>query len=762
MITINMKQYLFILLSFLLASCAEQEIGREEPGGIPGEGFRLSVRLGNGIATRALGDPFDSAGDEKRIDRLAFFVHTDEDGFQVYPPVPDDVTDATAAATDHPHNVYLTETAPGSGQYTADVTLTAGGGYMADIVAVANLPKDYDYNQIVTWDGLQDSVAVWATANLLPATAGTATEMPSCTPGANLADPARRAFAMYGYTREELVKEETNAFTLTLERLVARIDITNEAYEPGMTAADPKGGFLLTSVRVLQARPASYITPQPGYASPDVATISDWQMTDIPYGKATAADATVNPTREPDAVNAAAAETDATLQYLWRTLYTYENSDTEHAPTALEIKGNFRGTEVTRRIDFIDADKQPVPLVRNHRYLVRILPAPGQTDITFDIKVAEWDAVDTVQVKPDQTEVPEIAHIDGNVTPNLISEVAKTYDVYYTQDGELTFEATCSFAPGIRVKYYDNLTDSWTTKGDWLTIEQVGSTEIVTKATPTYKNSYQVTFNKFDGGVTRKAMLLVHNGGSEVECDTILVRHVVTYPGTDLEAVEYKGRFWAPVNVGGTIDLTTVDKITEDTADDAVLGYMYQWGRNVPFSNAIPPSTVEIINAADFPIYTEACSNTGTYQNKFILSILDVDFSWHKDYRPTAIAGLSPELSVDDNYAWPRKSQPCPAGWRVPGKTEYEAIAAEMEENKEYQKDGKWVSKQNNKFVLPAAGMRYHTDATLRSRGKIGHYWTSGLYSIGRSPWLQFKDSEGRMGNSEGNASACSIRCIQE
>ncbi|MFR8355857.1 MAG: hypothetical protein ACLVEJ_09520 [Parabacteroides sp.] len=101
-----MKQYLFILLSFLLASCAEQEIGREEPGGIPGEGFRLSVRLGNGIATRALGDPFDSAGDEKRIDRLAFFVHTDEDGFQVYPPVPDDVTDATAAATDHPHNVY--------------------------------------------------------------------------------------------------------------------------------------------------------------------------------------------------------------------------------------------------------------------------------------------------------------------------------------------------------------------------------------------------------------------------------------------------------------------------------------------------------------------------------------------------------------------------------------------------------------------------------------------------------------------------------
>lgn len=665
MITINMKQYLFILLSFLLASCAEQEIGREEPGGIPGEGFRLSVRLGNGIATRALGDPFDSAGDEKRIDRLAFFVHTDEDGFQVYPPVPDDVTDAT----DHPHNVYLTETAPGSGQYTADVTLTAGGGYMADIVAVANLPKDYDYDQIVTWDGLQDSVVVWATANLLPATAGTATEMPSCTPGANLADAARRAFAMYGYTREELVKEETNAFTLALERLVARIDITNEAYEPGMTAADPKGGFLLTSVRVLQARPASYITPQPGYASPDVATISDWQVTDIPYGKATTADATVNPTREPDAVNAAAAETDATLQYLWRTLYTYENSDTEHAPTALEIKGNFRGTEVTRRIDFIDADKQPVPLVRNHRYLVRILPAPGQTDITFDIKVAEWDAVDTVQVKPDQTEVPEIANIGGNVTPNLISEVAKTYDVYYTQDGELTFDATCSFAPGVRVKYYDNHTDSWTTKGDWLTIEQVGSTEIVTKATPTYKNSYQVTFNKFDGGVTRKAMLLVHNGGSEVECDTILVRHVVTYPGTDFEPEAVAKRedgsdiIVAPVNIGATKIADEIRTTTTGDTDEVYearfekVGYYFQWGRKTGvkyMENRTKAIRGPVLIAAE---------NREEYRNVFIANG-SFDGSWSSDSDLTLWNAGNEDVPIK---GW---NDPCPPGWRVATKKE--------------------------------------------------------------------------------------------
>ncbi|WP_075558294.1 hypothetical protein [Parabacteroides timonensis] len=95
--------------------------------------------------------------------------------------------------------------------------LTAGGGYIADIVAVANLHEDYDYSQIITWQGLQDSVLVWAI------------EMPACTPGTGIDDPARRAFIMYSYVRHELAKEENNAFTLAMERLAARIDITNEA-----------------------------------------------------------------------------------------------------------------------------------------------------------------------------------------------------------------------------------------------------------------------------------------------------------------------------------------------------------------------------------------------------------------------------------------------------------------------------------------------------------------------------------------------------
>lgn len=718
-----MKQYIFLLLSLLaFASCSEQDIsGGGDTPTAPGSGFRLSVRLGNGPATRAIGDPFLSGSEEKRIDRLAFFVHTDEDGLQIYPPVPDNVTDPDVAATDYPNNVYLAETAVGTRQYTADVTLTAGGGYQADIVAVANLPKDYDYNQILTWDGLQDSVTVWAT------------EMPACTPGTGLDDPDRRAFAMYGYTRHELVKEETNTFQLALERLVARIDITNEAYVQGMTADDPKGGFLLTSVRVLQARPASYLTPQPDYVSPDVATISDWLVTNIPYGKPTALDDATNPTREPDAVDAASAETDATLQYLWRTLYPYENSDTEHAPTALEIKGQFRGTEVTRRIDFIDADKQPIPLVRNHRYLVRILPAPGQTDITFDIKVSEWDAVDTVNVKPDQTAVPEITNLATNATKYINPDGQTAYDLYYTQDGEMTFEATCPFSPGIRVKYYNDRTGKWTTEGDWLTVEQ-SEEELVpdTRATSVYKRSYKVSFSKFDGGLTRKAMLLVHNGGSEVECDTILVRHVVTYPGTDLEPIALGKRdddnsdiIWAPVNCGATA-VPEAGQVNNNMSATDILkycGYLYQWGRKTPFLYTISYSTSkDYLTLQYLPTYTEGTAPDYQYANNIIEGTAG-NQNWFSDYKTDESSGLklSQELT---GMEWPRKNQPCPKGWHIPAKTELITLS----EKKGDYSEGIAVAEE---LVIPAAGTEQA--GYFMHFPDVGHYWSSTLDMSGKA-----------------------------
>lgn len=752
-----MKHYIFILLSLLfLASCNEQDIsGGSGPTG-PNSGLRLSVRLSSGVATRALGNPFASGKEEKRIDRLAFFVHTAEDGFQVYPPVPDDVTDPDVAAADHPNAVYLSGT-PDDG-YEATVALTAGGGYVADIIAIANLPADYDYNQIVTWQGLCDSVALHAAT------------MPACLPGSAETDKAaRNAFVMYGDIRKELKKEETNALSFVLQRLVARIDITNEAYAAGTISANaatgPENSFFLTSARLLHAQPAAFVVPKPD-VTPDVVTTSDWVPitgigTEILYGKPTTKDIATDPTQEPEAVPVTTADDAkaATLQYAWHTLYTYPNSDTEHAPTALEIKGTFRGTEITRQIPFVDKEGNAFPVEGNHRYLVRIVKAPGQTDIAFNIAVSEWDAVDTVNVKPDQTEVPEIANIGGNGTPNLISDVAKTYDVYYTQDGELTFEATCPFAPGVRLKYYDSHTDSWTTKGDWLKVEQVGSTEIVTKADHSYKNSFQVTFNKFDGGVTRKAMLLVHNGGSEVECDTILVRHVVTYPGTDFEPEAVATRddgsdiIVAPVNVGATKiadrKITVFSGSTEEEFQEYFeqSGYFYQWGRKSGLKYRAGKSEM-----ASAPILI-AEESSEEYQNKFIPSVTSGESgTWSIDSDPTLW-----NAGTEDNPVKGR-NDPCPPGWRVITKKELDKIKDKVVINA----SAELATIKDSNIKLPAVGLVPVSNSTIVNyNGSL--FWFSSFSETDTKVAHVYITYSGVSDiNIWGKAPATPVRCIQE
>jgi len=779
---------LFFLPLLTWSGCNVEEIDRGNGTPLPAGVTRLVATVRQGVQTRAVGDRLNDATiNEKRVDRLAFFVHTDEDGLQIYPPAPDD---GSTTIDDDPNSVHLAETAPDSRQYTADVVLTAGGGYMADIVAVANLPEDYDYRQIVSWDGLQDSVLVWATANMLPATVGNALEMPSCNPGTNnkIDDTDRRAFAMYGYTRHELVKEESNTFTLAMERLAARIDITNEAYVKGMTDDDPKGGFRLSSVRLLHTRPASYITPQADYTSPDVVTVSDWQVTDIPYGKEAIPDPDTNPTGEPDKVEAADAEASATLQYLWRTLYTYENSDTEHAPTALEIKGTFRGTEITRRIPFVNKDGAAFPVEGNHRYLVRIMKAPGQTDISFNIAVSEWDAVDTVNVKPDQTEVPVITNLATNLTEYTNSEGQKAYDLFYTQNGEMTFEATCRFAAGVRIKYYDEKSETWTTQGNWLKVEQVGEAEVTTKANNAYKISYKITCDKFDGGRTRKAMLLVHNGGSEVECDTMIIRHVITYPGTDLEGIEVEDPTgaastvtWAPVNVGATRIATDIKPGYDyDTRQPIPLseedqqsnfeqcGYLFQWGRKTPFKfpgcDEMMKNTIEFSTLDEFPTYEEGISPDYEYYDKYIIRNSSVNYYyWYKDHGFNS-APLSPILA--NKMLWPRQSDPCPVGWHVPSNEDSQSLINML--NSDGTASNHWIVQSSTiaNLVFPHAG-RIHVYGEGRFMSDSGVYWLSTVKADEISPpILAFSFNSAKLVNVGWalcfSTTAIPVRCVQD
>lgn len=762
---------LFTLLLPLVA-CTEKDISGGEPPVGPQTGLRLSARLSQGVVTRALGDPFAAQLEEKRIDRLAFFVHTKEDGFQVYPPVPDDVTDPDQAAADHPNAVYLKGT-PADG-YTATVALTAGGGYVADIIAIGNLPADYDYRQIVTWEGLQDTVAILAT------------KMPACLPGSTETDLSKRnAFVMYGDITKELKKEETNTLSFSLQRLVARIDITNEAYEPGTTpdnaATSPENSFFLTSARLLHAQPAAYLVPKPD-RTPDVVTTDGWDAltgigTDILYGKPTTKTTTDDPTQEPEmvTVNNPTDANNARLQYAWHTLYTYPNSDTEHAPTALEIKGTFRGTEITRRIPFVNKDGTAFPVESNHRYLVRIVKAPGQTDISFNIAVSEWDAVDTVNVKPDQTEVPVITKLDGN---GVYVEKTKKYDVFYTADGELSFDAACPFAPDVRIKYEEP------ELGNWITIEK-SEPVLITKATNIYKRHFKVTFPKMTNKGMRHAMLLVHNGGSEVECDTIFVRHTVTYPGTDLEGipVEKDGTtiIWAPVNIGATRlptkiipDYNPVTRtplaITPEQAESNFeqQGYLFQWGRKVPFKYPGYDKKLDFVSfpqAADYPTYEEGAV-LGYADDKFIIdnSFAIPVLSWFRDWQPD-LDTYSPVLKAAGDR-WPRQNDPCPKGWRIPAREEWRVIVDDWNITKKPDLDNFiWKSDTYSGFIIPYTYATDEAKGGMKDLASSNIHVADGVQSVTEATvcftftaksWAILKGPSTFIGT------GCVVRCVQE
>ena len=631
----------FILSLLFLCACNEEEISRKTDP-LPDGVMRLSATIRNGVKTRALGDPLsDATADEKRVDRLAFFVHTEAEGLQIYPPAPE----ASVYPTD-PNKVHLVDN--GDGTYTANVDLTAGGGYEADVVAVANLPEDYDYSQIVTWQGLLDSVTV-ATST-----------MPLCT--GEYTAGKKNAFVMYASATVALHKEKEAEISFAMERLVARIDITNKAYGTGRNA------FVLTGARILQAKPASYVTPHDLYASPEVVTVSDWRLDNTLIKLYKGEVTTDNETTEDAA--------DAVCQAAWHALYTYENDDVSHAPTCLEVTGTMNGATITRKIPFevTDADgitKNPVPIVRNHRYLVQINHAPGQTDISYKLTVDEWNAVDTVNVQPNQDQMPVIANVacaeasdsyggdlaGGTAMPDTI--------VIPATGGALSFTASCPFDTRVTVDY---ASDEDAT-GGWLEVTSRSEADVVTKAGNTLERAYEITIKAnagLDASLVNRGYLYIANGGNGSKVDTVTIYQGanIAYGETRFAALVVNDAIWAPINVGATEITKSSDVITADTKEDK-LGYYYQWGRNVPLKYDGYPGDMCPLSEEDLPLYEEVCQNTGKYAGKFVGLSTSMCF---RDYGSSY--GLSSLIILGDN-AWPRVNQPCPKGWRVPTSTEF-------------------------------------------------------------------------------------------
>jgi len=136
--------------------------------------------------------------------------------------------------------------------------------------------------------------------------------------------------------------------------------------------------------------------------------------------------------------------------------------------------------------------------------------------------------------------------------------------------------------------------------------------------------------------------------------------------------------------------------------------------------------------------------------------------NWQKNYLANNIWNASIKT----------KNDPCPSGFRIPTKTEWEAIRS----SNTISRSGSWLQDNSNysstlhfgpdKYTqtlsLPAAGYRSRISGSLSSTGINGNYWSSTISETkGFAYFLGFDNKTSYVGYRH-RANGFSVRCIEE
>ncbi|HFK5506003.1 TPA: FISUMP domain-containing protein [Elizabethkingia anophelis] len=171
-------------------------------------------------------------------------------------------------------------------------------------------------------------------------------------------------------------------------------------------------------------------------------------------------------------------------------------------------------------------------------------------------------------------------------------------------------------------------------------------------------------------------------------------------------------------------------------------GLKVQWGRNITGTNG-----------QYYYTQTSDQANSGTIAGWSQTSA--ADGAWNSGTE------ANPVKTVND---------PCPSGYRVPTRTEWQAV---IDNNTNIERVGTWADNGNyttalyfrnpsnvRTLMLPAAGYRDYTYGTLANRGISGRYWSSSVATSDASH-LRFYSSSVNVDNNY-RSHGFSVRCIAE
>jgi uncharacterized protein (TIGR02145 family) len=183
------------------------------------------------------------------------------------------------------------------------------------------------------------------------------------------------------------------------------------------------------------------------------------------------------------------------------------------------------------------------------------------------------------------------------------------------------------------------------------------------------------------------------------------------------------GKKWMDRNLGASRVATAYN-------DDQAYGDLFQWGRGADGHQLRISDTTSVQSSTDIPGH-----------NKFIKSVSYSTNDWRNPQNAVLWQG-----STGIN-------NPCPTGWHVPTRPEWEAETAITDYNSGF-----------NVFKLTAGGYRY-INASMSGMGTDGYYWTSTTNTVlgsGYARMVSITSSSftAALGYSRGNGEA--IRCIKD